>query len=77
MRILEESSDKSVNNIILYLTASEASEMRDGLDELLEKPLNNHVHVSNKDFTKEVTICIYDTENLIGLQKIYRINQKR
>ena len=34
MYILDEISDKSLEKIILYLTVSEASEFRDGLDDL-------------------------------------------
>ena len=66
MRILDEISDKSLENIILYLTSSEASELRDSLDQLLKKPLNNHIHISNENFQKEITVCIYDMNNLKG-----------
>ena len=68
MRILDESS-KSLENIILYLTYSEASELKDGLDDLLKKPLNNHIHVSNENFQKEITVCIYDKDNLKGFNE--------
>ncbi|MBA3238187.1 MAG: hypothetical protein H0T62_07575 [Parachlamydiaceae bacterium] len=64
MRILDEVSDMSLENVILYLTISEASELRDSIDELLKKPLNNHGHVSSENFQKEITVCIYDLTNL-------------
>ena len=66
MRILDEISDKSLENVILYLTFAEASELKDSLDELLKKPLNNHTHISSENFQKEITICIYDVYNLKG-----------
>ncbi len=66
MRILDEISDKSLENVILYLTQLEALELRDSLNDLLKKPLNNHSHISSDDFQKEVTVCIYDVENLNG-----------
>ena len=69
MRILDEISDKSIENIILYLTFSEASELRDGLDEILKKPVNNHVHISSENVQKEITVCIYDMDNLKGFNK--------
>lgn len=67
MYILDEKTDKSIKKIILYLTYSEASELKDSLENLLRKPLNNHEHISNEDFKKEITICIYDVNNLNGL----------
>lgn len=69
MRILDEISDKSLENIILYLTLAEASELRDSLDELLNKPLNNHAHISSENFQKEITVCIYDMDNLKGFNQ--------
>jgi len=69
MRILDETSDKSLKNLILYLTFNEASELRDSLDELLKKPLNNHAHISNENFQKEITVCIYDIDNLKGFNE--------
>ena len=69
MRILDEISNKSLESVIFYLTFSEASELRDGLNDLLNKPLDNHVHISSNDYQKEVTICIYDVENLNGFNE--------
>ena len=69
MRILDEESNKSLKNIVLYLTYSQASEFRDSLEELLKKPLNNHSHISSDDYRKEVTVCIYDNENLTGFNE--------
>ena len=66
MRILDEISNKSLKNVTLYLTPLEASELRDSLDELLKKPLNNHAHISNESFQKEITVCVYDVNNLNG-----------
>ncbi len=69
MRILDESSDKSLKNVILYLTFAEASELKDSLEGLLKKPLNNHAHISNENLQKEITVCIYDVDNLKGFNK--------
>lgn len=69
MRILDEISDKSLKNIILYLTLAEASELKDSLDVLLNKPLDNHAHIPDENFQKEITVCIYDIENLKGFDE--------
>lgn len=66
MRILDESSDKPLNNIILYLTKTEASELLDSLNEIIKKPSNNHTHISGENYQKELTVCIYDTQDLNG-----------
>jgi hypothetical protein len=69
MRILDEISDKPAGNVILYLTFSEALELRDSLEDLLKNPLNNHVHISDENFQKEITVAIYDLKNLKGFNK--------
>ena len=58
MRIVDEISDKSLENVVLYLTVSEALELKDSLEDLLEKPINNHIHISDESFQKEITVCV-------------------
>ena len=62
MRLLDEDNDHSIDGMTSMLTVSEAEELRDSLEGLLEKPRDNHAHVANKDFSKEITVCIYDLE---------------
>ena len=69
MHILDQKSDKDLKNVTLYLTHSEALELRDSLNDLLEKPLNNHAHISNDNFQKEITVCIYDKNSLSGFNE--------
>lgn len=64
MRILDEITDKPLKNVLLYLTFTEALELRDSLNELLNKPLNNHSHIPSETFDKEITVCIYEMSNL-------------
>ena len=64
MRILDEISDTSLEKIILYLTDSEALELRDSLNDILKKPTNNHAHINNQNYSKEITVCIYDKNRL-------------
>lgn len=64
MRILNEESDLPLNIVTLYFTQAEAVEMQGALETLLAEPVRNHVHVSQEDYQKEVTVCIYDLDNL-------------
>jgi hypothetical protein len=64
MRILDEDGDKPLNAVIVYLTKTEAAELRDSLELILADPIGRHEHVSSDDYRKEVTICIYDKDHL-------------
>lgn len=69
MRILDENTDQSITNVTLYLTLSEAIEMRDSLQDPINGPLNNHSHISSDDHQKEITVCVYERENLNGFSE--------
>lgn len=69
MRILDENSDKSLEHVILYLTLSEAGELKDSLEDLMKNPTKNHTHISDDEFQKEMTLCIYDPNDLSGFNK--------
>jgi hypothetical protein len=64
MRILDEENDKALNGLTLYLTMSEASELKDSLEAILADPIGRHEHVTSKDGSKEITVCIYDMGGL-------------
>ena len=67
MRIYDSDSDKKINNVILYLTPDEAREMKNFLDLLLsnnEKHHHEHIPDRENDFKREITVCIYEKENL-------------
>jgi len=66
MRLLDQRSEKSLQSVTVYLTQSEAEELRDSVLALLGEPRNNHCHVYCKDFKKELAICIYDEHDLSG-----------
>lgn len=59
MRILDQDGDKALRSVTLYLTASEAAELRDSLESLLSGPPDSHHHVADADFSKDVTVCLY------------------
>ncbi len=64
MRLLDDGSNRKLDRVTLYLSRSEADELKSSLEEILERPEGNHAHISSEDFEKEITICIYD-ENLL------------
>jgi hypothetical protein len=64
MRILDQDNDRSVGSVIIYLTNSEAAELRDSIEQMLAAPIGRHEHVSSNDYAKEITVCIYDPNRL-------------
>lgn len=62
MRILDQESDKPLNRLTLYLLRSEAQELRDALNELLNEASHHHSHISAADYRKEVTVCLYQPD---------------
>lgn len=64
MRIYNQKNDKTFDSITIYLTIEEARELHDDLNSLIKHPQGNHVHVSSNDFQYELTVCIYDKDNL-------------
>lgn len=63
MRILDQDNDKKLDNILLFFTEQEASEMRDSLNILLSEKSGHH-HINNEDYQKEITVCMYEENNL-------------
>ena len=69
MRMLDSDSDKSLNEVFIYLTKPEAKELVDSLESLLASPSGNHNHISSEDYKKEMTICVYDENFLEGFSE--------
>lgn len=67
MRILNEDKDETIKNILLCLTLDEARELRDSLTSLIRnKNKPNHAHVNDAEYWHEITITVYDENNLQG-----------
>ena len=64
MRILNAELDTVIHNVVIYLTRDEAKQMKDFLEQLLEEPELHHVHVNDNNYSHEVTISVYDQDNL-------------
>jgi len=69
MRILDEKRDNSVDRATLLLTRSEAKELWDSLQSLLDDGKGQHTHVPSEDYQKEITIAIYDPGNIEGFNQ--------
>ena len=82
MRILDEKRDKSVEQITLLLTQSEAEELQDSIKRLLdggkEPEAGQHTHIPSEDYQKEITIALYTPDNVDSFnhrcQKLIREN---
>jgi hypothetical protein len=64
VRILDDESDKKLDNVSIFLTKEEAVQLRGYLNQLLDNPKSQHSHLSSSDYQKEITICLYDEKNL-------------
>jgi len=64
MRILDVTSDKSIDNVALLLTKTEATQLMSYLESLTKEDLDWHYHLNNEDYSKEITIALYDESNL-------------
>ena len=64
MRILDNDTDKKIDNVTLCLTKAEAEELRDTLEGILANPKSNHGHVPDFEASKELTICVYGANDL-------------
>lgn len=64
MRILNDESKEKVDNVSIFLTLEEAEQLACDLKLLLNNPKIHHTHLSSEDYQKEITVCIYDANNL-------------
>jgi hypothetical protein len=65
MRILNQDENKPIKNVLLMLTDEEATELRDDLERLLSKKISNdHSHINNLEYTHELSIALYDANNI-------------
>ena len=63
MRILNLDTNEKINQATIYLTNSEAKELKDSLENLLDSN-SNHEHISDDTYQTEITVCIYEKDNV-------------
>ena len=74
MRILDEITNKSVKNLTILLEKNEAIQLIGYLEELVFRGVpNEHHHQNNADYSKEITIALYDDSNLNCFSERYRL----
>ena len=73
MRILDETSGKSINNLVLLFKKTEAIQLIGYLEALVSDETNNeHYHLNNDDYSKEITIALYDTNTINNFSDRYK-----
>ena len=69
MRLLDDDADRKLDRVTLFLTLDEPNGLKDSLEGLIQRPNGNHAHVSTRDFRKEITVSVYDENQLDGLSE--------
>lgn len=69
MRILDQTHDTVSDNTLLLLTITEASELKDALEDILQsEELGIHSHINDLDYSHELTVALYseDTDKIFS-----------
>jgi len=65
MKMLDLTTDKSIKTLTLLLQETEARQLLGYLEMLLtEAGQNEHHHLNNEDYSKEITVALYDENNI-------------
>ena len=74
MRMLDEATNKSISNLTLLLEKEEAVQLLGYLEELLsEEGKHAHYHLNTVDYSKELTIALYDKGELDSFSDRYQM----
>jgi hypothetical protein len=74
MRIHDSDSDKTMKNVMLFLTLSEMKELRDSLQCIINNPsVSNHSHINDESYTHEITVAIYQDGSTDGFDNRAKI----
>ncbi len=58
--LIIDANNKSINEVTLFLTKDEASELLDKLESILQSKVGgSHSHINDSSYVKEITICTY------------------
>ncbi len=70
MRMLDGERDIAIDNLTLYLKKSEAIELLGSLKRIIEaEDYGMHIHVSEDSYQREVTVLLYDENNIDSLNE--------
>ncbi len=59
MRIYDDHNEQSLPSVMIFLTKKELRELRGYVDSLLEGPLCDHVHLTDDEYRREITLASY------------------
>jgi len=66
MKIFNEDTNKSLSNITILLTKNEILQLISNLENLSSDIINNnHFHLNSDDYSKEITISLYDQNGVL------------
>ena len=61
MRMLDNDSDKVLNDVLILLTRKEAEDLRDTVAQMLSDVEQSHYHVMDREtYLREFTLGLYD-----------------
>ena len=60
MKILDETTNKSLSNITILFERNEVIQLIGYLEQLLNSTDDEHYHLNNDDYSKEITMALYD-----------------
>ena len=64
MKIYDHENKKELESVTLFLTPDESLELASGAKDLSENPHKHHLHISNKNYNREITVAVYTNENI-------------
>ena len=66
MHIYDPINKRRLSEVTLFLTPEQAAELASTAEDLARDPRKHHGHVSNADYTVEITVAVYTPGNLDG-----------
>ena len=73
MKIFDEKNNKTLKSLTLLLSKSEAIQFIGYLEELVsEGAEKEHFHLNNEDYSKEITLALYDVNDINHFSDRYK-----
>ena len=69
MHIFDPIEKRRLSEVTLFLTPEQAAELASTAEDLARDPGKHHGHVSNADYTVEITVAVYRPSNLEGFDE--------
>ena len=64
MRIYDPDSQRTLKNVMLFLTPEEAADLGFSATDLSKHSEKHHHHVNDAECSKEITVAVYTDDNL-------------